>query len=124
METWFFSYFFYEKAQNNLILQFLSLCQFVCLCVFVMVRNEIVSSQAVRGARSSGRNLHALLAAPVAGPRERRQVGTSPWYPDRLGNPYAHVKQTAPQAKQSHTETSQPHTGGAMQSITAGLAAS
>lgn len=58
-----------------MILKFLSLCQFVCLCVFVMVRNEIASSQAVRGARSSGRNLRALLAAPVARPRERRQVG-------------------------------------------------
>lgn len=70
MET----FFFYKKAQH-LILKFLSLCQFVCLCVFIMVRNEIISSQAVRGARSSCRNLHALLAAPVARPRERRQVG-------------------------------------------------
>jgi len=40
----------------------------MCMCVFIMVRNEITSSQAVRGARSSGRNLHALLAAPVARP--------------------------------------------------------
>lgn len=49
------------------------------VCVFVcFYHGKGMGSKAargVRGARSSGRNLHALLAAPVARPRERRQVG-------------------------------------------------
>lgn len=57
-----------------------SVCVRTCVgggaCAFetVMVTNAIISSPFFRGAQSFCRNLHAPLAAPVARPRERRQV--------------------------------------------------
>lgn len=87
-----------------------------------MVRNEMASSQAVRGARSSGRNLRALPAAPVARPRERRQAGHFTLVPSPSVRPAREASSATSEA--SHAEPRQPRARGDTQSIAGGAAAS